>query len=190
MLGGNSKKIDFVVEKSFLEAVEKQNKPREEVVCVDICDSLKEVFGEPASQQRRDLQEHWKNLKRRSIRSWAQYLDRFKVPHSETTKLLLQQQETLPSDDSDSSSAGSNSPSHSVKTPASTKKPPRNSSSKKQPPATSTGFDALKRSSTTNTGFDLADALARLTVSSPPLVVRKPPLFSASPIRNMATIFA
>ena len=81
MLGGNSSKITWPVEKSFLEAVEKVGKPREEIVCVDICDSLKDVFGEPGSSIRRDVQEHWNNLKRRKIRSWARYLDRFQVPH-------------------------------------------------------------------------------------------------------------
>ena len=40
MLGGNSKKIPFVVEKAFLEAVEKTNKSRSEIALVNICDTI------------------------------------------------------------------------------------------------------------------------------------------------------
>ena len=78
MLGGNSK-LDFIVEKSFLEAVEATNLPRDQVVCLDICDTHPAVLGAPGSTTRRDVQEHWNNLKRRKIRSYANYLKRFGV---------------------------------------------------------------------------------------------------------------
>ena len=74
MLGGNNKTIEFVVEKAFLEAVEKQNKSRNDIVCVDVCDTLPDLFGTPGSTVRRALQQHWKNLKNRTIKSYANYL--------------------------------------------------------------------------------------------------------------------
>ena len=49
MFGGINKKVDILVEKSFLQAVEKSGKVREEVVVKDICDALQDIFGEPGS---------------------------------------------------------------------------------------------------------------------------------------------
>ena len=82
MLGGNSKKIPFVVEKALLEAVEKTHKSRDDIVLVDICDTIPDIFGAAGSTLRRDLQEHWKNLKRRSIRA-----ARFSIPHNKIAEL-------------------------------------------------------------------------------------------------------
>ena len=64
MIGGNSK-LDFLVEKSLLELVEKQGKSWEEKVLVDLCDSLTDLFGKPRTILRHDVQEQWKNIKRR-----------------------------------------------------------------------------------------------------------------------------
>ena len=87
MIGGNSK-LDPVVEKCFLEAVEKTNLPREDTVCVEICDKCKSMLGGPGSGVRRDMQECWENLKRRKIRSCARYLKGKSVAKGEATARL------------------------------------------------------------------------------------------------------
>ena len=110
MLGGNNKTIEFVVEKAFLEAVEKQNKSRNDIVCVDVCDTLPDLFGTPGPTVRRALQQHWKNLKNRTIKSYANYLDRFVVPHSEATRRELEMASNTPSDNGSVGSAPSVSP--------------------------------------------------------------------------------
>ena len=112
MLGGNSSKVDPLVEKTLLSIIEKRGLARDEVVLVDICDSNKEVFGEKSSDVRRALLVQWGNLKRRSIRSYAAYLERFAVPKGAGTLRLLAEGEQVPSDneeDSDYSGSSTNS---------------------------------------------------------------------------------
>ena len=92
-------KIDYLVEKSFLEAVEKKGKPRSEITPVEICDTLPEVFGEPGSLKRRDIQEHWNNVRRRSIRSYTALLDKFEIAYGAATTAELLARGTQPSDD-------------------------------------------------------------------------------------------
>ena len=111
MLGGNNSKLDFIVEKSFLEAVEAANVPREEIVCVDICDTHPSVFGAPGSNLRRDIQEHWNNIKRRKIRSYLNHIKkRFGVTPSLTTERLAATDAT-PSDAESDSETESKTPS-------------------------------------------------------------------------------
>ena len=86
MIGAYSR-LDPIVEKCFLEAVEKTNLPREDTVCVDLCNEHKSTLGEPGTKVRRDIQEHWKNLKRRKIRSYASYLKKWSVAKGEATSL-------------------------------------------------------------------------------------------------------
>ena len=117
MLGGSNSKLDFIVEKSLLEAVEKQNLAREDVKLVDICDTHPSLFGPPASELRRDMQEHWNNIRRRKIRSYKHYLGRFGVTPSATTTRLATS-DTAPSD----SESDSDSVEQTPKTTASVKK--------------------------------------------------------------------
>ena len=56
----SNNKIPLLVEKTFLEAIERTNLPRDKVILVDICDGLPDVLGGPASPIRIDLQQHWK----------------------------------------------------------------------------------------------------------------------------------
>ena len=67
MIGGNSSKLEFIVEKSLLDLVEKQNKLYTEITTKTICDQHQSIFGEPGSNLRRDIQEHWNNLRRRKV---------------------------------------------------------------------------------------------------------------------------
>ena len=68
-------KLDFLSEKSLLQLIEDKNQPREEICLKDICDTRKDIFGEPGTNKRRDIQYHWKNLKNRSIRSWKDHIE-------------------------------------------------------------------------------------------------------------------
>jgi predicted N-acyltransferase len=80
------------VKKSLLEAIEATGKPSENVSLIDICQRAPGVFGESGELKRPTVQYHFNNLKCRSIRSWADYLDKFKVTHGEATiRLLLEQ---------------------------------------------------------------------------------------------------
>ena len=103
---GTSAKIDPLVERSFLAAIERRNLPLEEIVCVHVCDTNVELFGGPGSDIRRELQYYFKNLKRRSIRSYVQLLDRFAVRHGEATARLLALEGRIPSPVSEEASNG------------------------------------------------------------------------------------
>lgn len=93
------------IKKSLLEKVESQGKPRSEVNLLEICAADNTTFGVRGSERREKVQEHWQNLKRRSIRSYVAYLERFKVKPSATTLRLLHEQGTQPSPESSISSA-------------------------------------------------------------------------------------
>ena len=89
MFGGSNAKIEFPVEKSLLHEVEKQDVPRDQIVLKDLCDSNIAAFGEPGSDLRRDIQEHWNNARRKKIRSYKQYLKRCGVTPSLTTYWVI-----------------------------------------------------------------------------------------------------
>jgi hypothetical protein len=72
-------------EKSLLKAIEATGKPRENISLIDICKRAPGVFGETGDLKRRTVQYHFNNLKSRTIRSWADYLDKSKVTHSKAT---------------------------------------------------------------------------------------------------------
>ena len=99
------------LEKSLLEFVEKTNKPRAEIALLEVCGKAEDIFGPPAGERRRAVQGHWNNLKRRSIRSYADLLDKHKVDHSKTTAAqLLLAQGTAPSPPSENESESENPP--------------------------------------------------------------------------------
>ena len=86
---GSNNKLNPVAEKTLLELVKRQGVSREDIVFVDICDQVPELFGKPGTQLRKDVQEHWKNTKRRSIASYVRYLTGQGVEPGEKTKILL-----------------------------------------------------------------------------------------------------
>ena len=88
MTGGNNK-LNPVVETILLELVKKQGVSQEEIVFVDICDQAPDLFGKPGTQLQRDVQEHWKNTKRRNINSCVRNPTRQGVEPGEKTKTLL-----------------------------------------------------------------------------------------------------
>lgn len=90
-------KLHPVTEKALLHAIEKRNQHRDETVLSEVCDSNVELFGTPGSQQRKDVQEYWKNAKRRSIRSYEKLLGKWGVALSETTKMLVHAEARMPS---------------------------------------------------------------------------------------------
>ena len=63
---------------------------------------MRDTFGLPAGEGRSAVQGHWNNLKLRSICSYADLLDKFKVDHSSTTARLLLWQGTAPQNGSES----------------------------------------------------------------------------------------
>ena len=178
MLGGNSK-LEFIVEKSLLELIEKQGLPREQIVLVDICDSSKDIFGEPGSAVRRDIQEHWGNLKRRSIRSYINYLGRFDVEPNAVTKLIYERTATVPSDDSDS---GDDT------TPTTTATPVAKSTNNARP---SSSLAKHPSSAAKKAEFELADSFGKLSFQSPQRTFvspnLRPPTFSP-PYRGIMSI--
>jgi hypothetical protein len=89
--------IQHWIEKCLLEAIEETAKPRNEVSLIDICERFPGVFGTKGDAKRRNIQFHFNNLKRKRIRSWADYLDRFQVPHGEATIRLLRELGQQPS---------------------------------------------------------------------------------------------
>ena len=87
----NAKKGSDLQEITLLEAVERQNSHRKDIVLVDICDNLCSVLGAPATEERRIIQEHWANVKRKKTGSYVKLLKRRGVEPSETTKKLLRE---------------------------------------------------------------------------------------------------
>jgi hypothetical protein len=97
--------IEVWLEKSLLEFVEKTNKPRLEISLLEVCVKTEDIFGIPGEEQRCAVQLHWNNLKRRSIHSYADLLDKHKVDHSVTMAKSLVLQGTAqspPSENKDS----------------------------------------------------------------------------------------
>ena len=86
---GSNNKLNPVAEKTLLELIEAKGASREEMVFVDICDQAPELFGKPGTQLQKDVQEHWKNTKRRSISSYVKYLTNLGIEPGEKTKILL-----------------------------------------------------------------------------------------------------
>ena len=97
-------KLSFVAEKCFLEAIELANKPRDQTQIKPICDRLQDFCGKPGTSTRRDVQERWNNLRRRSIRSYIEHLKSFEIEPSKARLEELRLHGTEPSDDSDSDS--------------------------------------------------------------------------------------
>jgi hypothetical protein len=97
--------VDTWVEKGLLVAIKASGESRDELSLVDICDSQPALFGEKGDLKRRNIQFHFNNLKRKSIRSYAAYLDKFEVAHGVSTVRLLRQQGQQPSPESVASSA-------------------------------------------------------------------------------------
>ena len=119
MTGGNNK-LNKLVEKTLFELVKKQGASREEIVFVDICDQAPDLFGKPGTQLQRDVQEHWKNTKRRNISSYVRYLERLGVEPGEKTKMLL----ACDSFDNDTSIVTSSSVAPSLPQPDQARTPP------------------------------------------------------------------
>ena len=172
MLGGKSKKLDFLVEKTLLQLAEKQNVTRDQIVLKDLCDSAHGVLGEPGSGLRRNIQEHWNNIKRRNILSYVSYLKRFQVTpsnitiqlmHEETVKQRAQGAPSSSSSDSSSDSSVAGTPPPSI--------------------AKKKSFSSVKKSSTRSKSKssvgDLSQGLRTLNVASPV------PKYNFSPIRSM-----
>lgn len=90
-------KMEPIIEKSFLSAIELLNMPRKDIVLVDVCDSNVALFGARGSKTRRDLQEYWNNTRRRPIRSYCRLLDAWSVKYSDTTANELRQNGRCPS---------------------------------------------------------------------------------------------
>jgi hypothetical protein len=90
-------KIPLLVEKAFLQIVEKRGQDRKGIVLKEVCDSNSELFGNRGSKIRRDLQHYWRNCKRRSIRNYVALLDRLKIAKGEETGRLLDAQGREPS---------------------------------------------------------------------------------------------
>jgi hypothetical protein len=93
----DSKGVPLLVEKALLQIIEKRNQSRDEVALKHICDSNKELFGRPGSDERREIQMFWKNCKSRTPGSYARHLQKLKITPSEATTRELQDQGRQPS---------------------------------------------------------------------------------------------
>ena len=177
MLGGNSK-LDFIVEKSFLEAVEATNLPRDQVVCLDICDTHPAVLGAPGSTTRRDVQEHWNNLKRRKIRSYANYLKRFGVEPSLTTvRLTLADTSVSDSEDSD---GDQNAPPPPPQGGTGTETPSKKTTQTPKKVSTVKATSSVKKASAPTTqAADIAELFDKLSIVSPATRLPFSPVMSA-----------
>jgi hypothetical protein len=102
--------LEAWLKKSLLEFVEKTNKPREEINLLEVCAKAENIFGVSAGPRRRAVQGHWNNLKRRSIRSYTDLLDKHKVAYSATTaqSLLSQGRAASPASSAASPAASEN----------------------------------------------------------------------------------
>jgi hypothetical protein len=117
------------VTKLLLEEIELSGKLRSNISLIDICNNAEQVFGLPASKRRRLVQLTFANLKRKSIRNWAAYLDKFQVPYGTATLLELRgltESASADSSASDESSETTATP-PAVKSPAVKSPPPFNS---------------------------------------------------------------
>jgi hypothetical protein len=162
--------IEPWIEEGLLEAIEASGKARDDISLRDICNCAPGVFGNMGDNRRRAVQLHFKNLKSRSIRSWADYLDQNIIARSEATIRLLWEQDQQSAPPSVASEAD------------------KSSDSSKSPPAS----PEANPSSDISTPLNLS--LENLSVQLPPQsVIKLPPIrrhiaFSTPPTyRKMAT---
>ena len=80
-----SKKLDTFVIKTFLQAVEELDQPREDVNLRQLCNKDIKTYGSQGSEQRRLIQVYFANLKRLPINKYLKKLDSLKVGPSATT---------------------------------------------------------------------------------------------------------
>jgi hypothetical protein len=93
-------RIEAWLEQGLLQAIEDSGKPRDQVSLLEICESAPGVFGDKGDSKRRAIQVRFCNLKRKSIRSWAAYLDKNEIAHGAATTRLLREQAAQPSPES------------------------------------------------------------------------------------------
>jgi hypothetical protein len=79
------------VEQELLQSIEKSNKLRSQVNLLSLCNSSSAIFGPVASKRRRCIQTRFANLKRKTIQSYADYLDSKEVQHGPATLRELRQ---------------------------------------------------------------------------------------------------
>jgi hypothetical protein len=80
-----SEDLEPWVIKQLLDNIELTGKDRSSIRLIDLCQTFEQFFGLPASNRRRLIQIRFENLKRKTTQKWAEYLDRFNVPHSPAT---------------------------------------------------------------------------------------------------------
>lgn len=92
--------ISPMIEKALLKTIEKKNVPRNQVNVGKLLDSNVEVFGKSGSQLRRELQTHWYNIKRQSIRRYHERLLTYAIRPSAATMQELSKEGRCPSPES------------------------------------------------------------------------------------------
>ena len=83
-----SKKLDTFVIKTFLQAVEELDQPREDVNLRQLCNKDIKIYASQGSEQRRLIQVYFANLKRLLIDKYLKKLDKVEVAPSATTNRL------------------------------------------------------------------------------------------------------
>ena len=101
-------KVPRIVQMALLKKIEKLDMKRDDVVLRDVLNTSYELYGNPNSEERLNIQYWWKNKKRMTIRAYANLLTRLRVPHSNTTKSLLEAERLVPSPVSSTASIGIN----------------------------------------------------------------------------------
>ena len=86
-----------IVVKSLLRAVEKLNRPLDRVNLCEICEKNKDLYGEAGTENRRQLQKWWYNVKRRSGRNYLRLLSSHRIRPSEATETWVREEMMVPS---------------------------------------------------------------------------------------------
>ncbi|CAJ1935491.1 unnamed protein product [Cylindrotheca closterium] len=98
--------IDPATTKSLYKAIEKLNRPLDQVDLLILCNSNKEIFGEKGGDKRRSVQKFFGNIKRRSARTYERKLLEFGIPPSDATRAWIAQEDRNPSPDSATTTLG------------------------------------------------------------------------------------
>jgi hypothetical protein len=93
----NQEVLDEFTKKNLLLRIEKSHIPRTEVVLLDVCDNDVTSFGKVGSNERRQVQHFWNNIRRQSIRTYVIRLKQYGIAIGDGTRLELEQQGRAPS---------------------------------------------------------------------------------------------
>jgi hypothetical protein len=71
--------------KQLCDDIKRSCRPRNEINLASICNKHPNIYGDPASDERRAVQRKFDLLKRKTIQQYAHFLDKLELPHGAAT---------------------------------------------------------------------------------------------------------